>query len=62
VLSFDDLAFKSPGDGLPPYEVDRVIGRTLRHPVAEETALTFELLDGLVPELEGALSRSLDER
>jgi N-acetylneuraminate synthase/sialic acid synthase len=62
VLSVDDLAFKSPGDGLPPYEVDRVIGRTLRHPVAEETALTFELLDGLVPELEGALSRSLDER
>jgi N-acetylneuraminate synthase/sialic acid synthase len=62
VLSFDDLAFKSPGDGLPPYEVDRVVGRTLRHPVLEETALTFELLDGLVPELEGALSRSLDER
>ena len=25
---------KSPGDGLPPYELDRLVGRTLRHPVS----------------------------
>lgn len=59
VLTRDDLAFKSPGDGLPPYELERVLGRTLRHPLVEETALTFEVLE---PELEGALSPSLDER
>jgi N-acetylneuraminate synthase/sialic acid synthase len=59
VLAEEDLVFKSPGDGLPPYELDRVLGRTLRHPVAEESALTFEVLE---PELEGALSPSLDER
>ena len=29
---------KSPGDGLPPYELDRVVGRTLRHPVARGRA------------------------
>jgi sialic acid synthase len=58
VLQQDDLALKSPGDGLPPYELDRVIGRTLRHPVSEEMALTFELLEDVLPELEEALSSS----
>jgi sialic acid synthase len=44
-LTDADIAFKSPGDGLPPYELDRVLGRTLRHPVQEDSALTFELLE-----------------
>jgi N-acetylneuraminate synthase/sialic acid synthase len=55
VLERDDLALKSPGDGLPPYELDRIVGRKLRHPLVEEMALTFELLEE--QELEGALSR-----
>jgi N-acetylneuraminate synthase/sialic acid synthase len=55
VLQREDLALKSPGDGLPPYELDRVVGRKLRHPLVEEMALTFELLEE--QELEGALSR-----
>jgi sialic acid synthase len=45
VLSEDDIAAKSPGDGLPPYELDRLIGRRLKYPVTAELALTFELLD-----------------
>ena len=49
---------QAPGDGLPPYELDRVVGRVLRHPLGEESALTFEALEELVPEL----SHSLDER
>jgi len=49
-LAADDVALKSPGDGLPPYELDRFIGRTLRHPVGEDSALTFELLEELIPE------------
>jgi N-acetylneuraminate synthase/sialic acid synthase len=36
---------KSPGDGLPPYELDRVIGRRLLQPVSEDQALTFEILE-----------------
>jgi N-acetylneuraminate synthase/sialic acid synthase len=44
-LTEADIAFKSPGDGLPPYELDRVLGRTLRHPVQEDGALTFEVLE-----------------
>jgi N-acetylneuraminate synthase/sialic acid synthase len=43
-LTEADIAFKSPGDGLPPYELDRVLGRTLTHPVMEDGALTFEVL------------------
>ena len=49
-LTADDLAMKSPGDGLPPYELERLVGRTLRHPVHEDSALTFELLEELLPE------------
>ena len=55
-----DIALKSPGDGLPPYELDR-----RRRPDARDTdasrdeALTFELLDEVIPQLEGALSAEI---
>ena len=49
-LTPEDIAIKSPGDGLPPYELDRLVGRTLRHPVQADTALTFELLEEMLPE------------
>ena len=57
-LTADDIALKSPGDGLPPYELDRLVGRTLRHPVREDTALTFELLEELLPEASRAARRA----
>jgi sialic acid synthase len=44
VLREEDVASRSPGDGLPPYELDRLIGRTLRHPVIADEPLTFEIL------------------
>jgi N-acetylneuraminate synthase/sialic acid synthase len=47
-LRRDDIALKSPGDGVPAYEFERFVGRTLRHPVAEDMALTFELLEETV--------------
>ena len=53
-LRLEDVAMRSPGDGLPPYELDRIVGRTLRHPVSTDTALTFELLEELLPEAEAA--------
>jgi hypothetical protein len=49
VLRREDLALKSPGDGLPPYELDNVVGRVLRHPLGEDSALTFEHLEELLP-------------
>jgi len=51
-LTVDDVELKSPGDGLPPYELDALIGRVLRHPVTTDTAFTFELLEEVIPELE----------
>jgi sialic acid synthase len=63
VLRREDVALKSPGDGVPPYELERFVGRTLRHAVAEEMSLTFEHLEELVPQLmEEALSGSHDDR
>jgi N-acetylneuraminate synthase/sialic acid synthase len=44
-LRAEDVAMRSPGDGLPPYELDRLVGRTLRHPVPADATLTFELLE-----------------
>jgi sialic acid synthase len=43
VLTADDLAIKSPADGgLPPYELDRLVGRRLRRAVAFEDFVTFD--------------------
>src|SRR5919197_1096343 len=43
VLSTADIAIKSPADGgLPPYELDRLVGRRLRRPVASEDFVTFD--------------------
>lgn len=49
-LTVEDIALKSPGDGVPPYELDRFVGRMLRHPVTEDAALTFEVLEELLPD------------
>jgi sialic acid synthase len=50
-LREDDVALKSPGDGLPPFELGRLVGRTLRVPVQEDSALTFELLEEMLAEV-----------
>ena len=46
VLTVHDVAIKSPGDGLPPYELDRVIGKSTRKPLKTDDNITFELLEG----------------
>jgi N-acetylneuraminate synthase/sialic acid synthase len=58
VLRPEDLAQKSPGDGLPPYETDRLVGRTLRHPVSRDSSLTFEILEEPLPEGSVQLAQS----
>jgi sialic acid synthase len=48
VLAAEDIAIKSPADGgLPPYELDRLVGRRLRRPVASEDFLTFDDVEPL---------------
>lgn len=45
VLTRQDIAIKSPGDGVPPYELERMIGTTLKRDMAEDQSLLFELVD-----------------
>jgi len=45
VLQAGDIAVKSPGGGMPPYEIDLVVGRRLRAPVVEDQAIEIEYLE-----------------
>jgi N-acetylneuraminate synthase/sialic acid synthase len=44
VLSASDIAMKSPGGGLPPYELDKLVGKRLGAAVVKDQALSFEML------------------
>ena len=43
-LTISDIAVKSPSDGIPPYELDNVIGKVLRNALSEDDNITFENL------------------
>lgn len=45
VLTIDDLAMKSPGDGLSPHRAKDVVGRTLVQPVRADDPITLDILD-----------------
>lgn len=42
----EDIAIKSPGDGLPPYEIDKVIGRVTRQALEQDQDICYQLLNG----------------
>ena len=44
VLSNDDIAMKSPGGGLPPYEMDKIIGMKLKKKMMEDDRFSIEIL------------------
>ena len=44
VLTADDITMKSPGGGIPPYDLDKVIGRSTLKPLHEDDFLTYEVL------------------
>lgn len=47
VLTLEDIAIKSPNDGLPPHELPRLLGKVTRRPFREDEAIRFEdILDG----------------
>lgn len=46
-----DIAMKSPGGGIPPYELDNVVGRVTLKPLYEDDFLSFEFLSEPNPEL-----------
>lgn len=43
-LTESDIAIKSPGDGLHPYQLENVIGKVLRNALSEDQDITFENL------------------
>lgn len=45
IISVEDVRIMSPGDGLPPYELDNVLGRKLNRFVEEEEDILFELFN-----------------
>jgi N-acetylneuraminate synthase/sialic acid synthase len=55
-LRREDLTLKSPGDGLPPYEMEKVIGRVTLQPLSEDDDITFDLLNGAQGRSEAAAS------
>ena len=45
LLSREDVAIKSPCDGLPPYELENVLGKVLRRSLKEDENILFEDLE-----------------
>jgi N-acetylneuraminate synthase/sialic acid synthase len=43
----DDIAIKSPGGGLQPYEIDQVIGRNVRVALKADDTITLEVLSSI---------------
>ena len=43
-LGAEDIVMKSPAGGIPPYELDKVIGRMTLEPLREDDVLSFEVL------------------
>ena len=43
----EDIAIKSPGDGLHPFDLDKVIGRITRQALREDEDISFEVLNGV---------------
>lgn len=44
VLTDDDIAMKSPGGGIPPYEWENIVGKTLVQPMQEDEHFDFTRL------------------
>jgi len=45
VLTAADIAVKSPGDGLPPYYLDQILGQALVRELRTEESITLDLLE-----------------
>ena len=46
MIQREDIAIKSPGNGLPPYEIDKVISRVTREAMKEDDDITYDVLNG----------------
>lgn len=44
LLTVEDIAMKSPGDGLPPYELEKILGNVLTKPLKTDESITWAVL------------------
>lgn len=51
ILTADDILMKSPGDGLPPYELDNLIGKQLTQALSADDAFSFEIVTEAVEQV-----------
>ena len=58
VLTAADVAVKSPGDGLPPYYLDQVLGQSLTRELHADDAITADLLLTATPTSAGHVNTS----
>jgi sialic acid synthase len=49
VLRSEDVAIRSPGDGLAPYHLDQLIGKSLTRSLVVDEGITFDDVRSLVP-------------
>ena len=42
IINLDDLSFKSPGDGIPPNELEKVIGKKIKKDYKLDETLQLE--------------------
>lgn len=46
LMTPQDIAIKSPGDGLPPYELEKIVGRTTLCELKADEDIRFDVLNG----------------
>lgn len=61
IIQIEDIAIKSPGDGLPPYEIDSVIGKALLKPLNLDDSIMFEILEPTTEKDSDAQARLANE-
>jgi sialic acid synthase len=57
VLAAADVTAKSPGDGLPPYRLDEILGKALTRELHADDAVTTDLLSEATPTSAGPANR-----
>lgn len=52
-LTFGDVAMKSPGGGMPPYELDNIIGQVINRPMREDEPFNDAIFGQVLKVIEG---------
>ncbi len=57
MLTEEDIAIKSPNDGLAVYEFENVLGMRLTAPLKADDNILYEMLENVEPRLKAAAGR-----